>query len=122
MTSCRRNGLEAGPAKREIRTRVLHASASIASGWGNLVALDWVRHLSPVAVRKAVEQQQGLTDIREAKRSPQFNGATVIGSSEEKTGEEAGVVEVTNAQVWRVIPFLDRQWADGADPGTWAKA
>jgi hypothetical protein len=31
------------------------------------MALDWVRHLSPVAVRKAVEQQQGLTDIREAK-------------------------------------------------------
>jgi hypothetical protein len=46
-----------GPAKRESRTRILHASASIASGWGNLVALDWVRYLVPVAVRKAMEQQ-----------------------------------------------------------------
>jgi hypothetical protein len=88
MTSRRRvskKGL-AGPAKRESRTRVLHASASIASGWGNLVTFDWVRPLSPVAVRKAVEQQQGLTDIREAKGSLEFNEATAIGCPEVGTG------------------------------------
>jgi hypothetical protein len=63
------------------------------------VAVDWVRHLSPVAARMAVEQQQGLTDILEAKGSPKFNEATVIGCPEARTGEGAGVVEVTNARV-----------------------
>jgi hypothetical protein len=45
-----------------------------------------VRHLSPVAVRKAVEQQQGLTNICEAKGSPEFNEATAIGCPEVGTG------------------------------------
>jgi hypothetical protein len=88
MTSRRRVSKEglAGPAKRESSTRVWHASASIASGWGSLVTFDWVRHLSPVAVRKAAEQQQGLTDIREAKGSPELNEATAIGCPEVRTG------------------------------------
>jgi hypothetical protein len=51
-----------------------------------LVTFDWVRHLSPVAVRKAAEQQQGLTDIREAKGSPELNEATAIGCPEVRTG------------------------------------
>jgi hypothetical protein len=112
----------AGLGKRESRTRILHAPASMATGWSGFVALDWIRYLSPVAVRMAVEQPQGLNDSLEAKGSPEFIEATAIGCPEARTGEGACVVEVTNARVWRVIPFLDPQWADGADPGLWAKA
>jgi hypothetical protein len=60
-----------------------------------------------VAVRMAVEQQQGLTDTLEAKRSPKSSEAKIIGYLEARTGAAIGVVEVTNARVWRVIPFLD---------------
>jgi hypothetical protein len=94
----------------------LNAYASIASAWSGFPAADWIRHWSPVAVRIDVEQQQGRTDILEAKRSPEISGAKLIGCLEARSGAETGVVEVTNARVWRVIPFLDFQWAQVADP------
>jgi hypothetical protein len=56
----------AGPARRESRTGVLNAYASIASTAGSLLVADWARHMSSVAVSTIVERRQGFTDISEA--------------------------------------------------------
>lgn len=82
-----------------------------------------------MAVRMAVEQQQGLTETLKAKRSPKVSGAKVIGRLEAGTGLVTGVVEVTNARVasdtvsrflgpMALIPEPERKLSDVSTPNT----